>query len=399
MPNFPSFTEIFRTGRDEVLVRNAKVSREAVEREGMDANILVASAAAMGDEVVAQLSELAASLFLDSATGVALDRLVYDRYSLTRKPAAAGIGSVSFTTTVASPVTFSIPKGVILQTSSGVQYLTTESATFNIGSVGPLVVAVRSTKAGADQAAKIGTITSIVTQISGSPGDLTVSNSLATTGADDVESDDSLRDRARRFFTTVQRGTAKAIELAALGVPGIRKAVVFEVIDSYGRPARAIQLVVTDSFTEQFMQYDVLPSRYQTQSQAVAANVYQALADVRPAGTYVQVIVANVVIQPVQLALAFNAGANVNNTALQARAATVTYINGLKPGEPFQTSALLAVLRQIPGLSFTGGEIVSPTGNIVPKPTQVIRASLAVISAVAAQTNNPIITGSNPDVY
>ena len=49
MPNFPTFDALFRAGRDEVLTRNAKISREAVEREGMDANILVAAAAAIGD--------------------------------------------------------------------------------------------------------------------------------------------------------------------------------------------------------------------------------------------------------------------------------------------------------------------------------------------------------------
>ena len=89
MPDFPGFSELFRVARDEILSRQARLSRDAVEREGMDANILIAGACAAADEVMGQLTTLAASLFLDSATGPALDRLVLDRYGLVKKPAAA----------------------------------------------------------------------------------------------------------------------------------------------------------------------------------------------------------------------------------------------------------------------------------------------------------------------
>lgn len=399
MPDFPKFGELFRVGRDEALVRNAKISREMVEREGTDANILVASSAAMADEVSGQLTDLDAALFLDSAVGQVLDRLVFDRYGMTRKPAAAAIGSANFYTATAAPATFSIPLNTLLQTASGVQYLTSESAVYPAGSAGPVVVAVRSAKAGADQAAKIGTITSIAGQISGSPANLTVRNTLATTGADDAEQDDALRARARNFFVTARRGTMKALEAAALNVPGVRQAVAFEYIDGFGRPTRSVQLVVTDAFTEQFADYSTVPPLYQAQSQAISANVVQALADVRPAGTYVRVYVANVILQPMQLTLAFTAGANVNDSALAARAAVVAYVNGLEPGATLSASAMLSKLQNVAGLAFTGGELLSPVGDVVPQPLQVIRASLALVSAVAAQTDQPIVTGSNPDSY
>jgi uncharacterized phage protein gp47/JayE len=399
MPNFPSFSDLFRIGRDEVLSRNAQISRDAVEREGMDANILVAAAAAMGDEVVGQLVDLAAATYLDSATGQALDRLVFDRYGLVRKPAAASIGSVSFSTTAIAPVTFTIPLGAIVQTATGVQFTLTESSIFVAGSVGPLVMACRSVLAGANQNAKAGTITSIISQIVSSPTDLVVTNPYATVGADAEETDDSLRERARRFFTTARRGTMKSLEAAALGVPGIRSAAAFEVIDSLGRPARMVQLVVSDAFTEQFVSYDTVPPRYETLSQAISADVQEALADVRPAGVFVQVTVANVVIQPVQLTLAFQAGANVNSAALQARAAVVSYVNSLTPGAPFKVEDLLAVLSIVPGLAYTGNELLSPPGDVVVKPLQVIRTTLGLVSAVAAQTDQPIITGTNPDSY
>jgi hypothetical protein len=399
MPDFPSFNDLFRLGRDEVLVRNARISREAVERDGMDANILVAAAAAMADEVVGQLTDLSAALYLDSATGTALDRLVFDRYGMTRKPAAASFVSVSFSTTVASPTTFTIPTGTIVQTAQGVQFVTIEDSIFLVGTVGPLVVGARSVLAGATQNVIIGSINSVVSTIPSAASDLVVTNPLASAGGDDSEKDEALRDRARRFFAAARRGTKDAVEAAALGVPGVRKASAFDVIDSLGRPARFSLLSVADAYTEQFADYSTVPPRYQLQSQLLTSAVYDALNKYRALGIFVQVTVANVILQPVQLALTFLAGVDVNLASLQARAAIVTYINSLAPGKPFLVVDASAVLRTIPGLVYTGTELLSPAGDIVAKPLQVIRASLGLVSALAAQTNLPIITGTNPDAY
>jgi len=399
MPNLPTFQDLFRIARDEVLSRNARVSREAVERDGMDANILIASAGAMADECIGQVADLSSSLFLDSAKDTDLDRLVFDRYGLTRKAAAASLGSVEFSTVLPAPGNFNIPTGVVLQTAGGNQFLTVESTVFAVGTVGPLVVAVRSVLAGASQNVGTGKITSILTAIPLSAPDLKVTNTLATAGGDDAETDASLRDRARRFFSTARRGTLAALEAAALGVPGVRTASAVEVLDALGRPARFVQLIVADAYTEAFVDYSTVPPLYQTQSQYLTTAIVNALVDVRPAGIFVQPIVANVILQPVQLSLAFTAGSDVNTAALLARAAIVNYINGLAPGVPLVVADMSAALRTVTGLSYTGKEIVSPVGDVVTKPLQVIRTSLSLVSALSSQTNQPIITGINPDAY
>ena len=400
MPDFPTFNDIFRVGRDEILLRNAKVSRDAVEREGMDANILVAAAAAVGDQVVGQLASVAAGTFLDSAKADALDRLVFDRYGLVRKPASASLGTVQFSTTAPAPATFTIPVGVRLQTPDGIQFITDESVTFVAATVGPVSCAVRSVLAGGGQNVKAGQITSIVTSFPSQPSDLAVTNPFATAGGDDAETDDSLRDRARRFFTTVRRGTLGALEEAALGVAGVQKASAFEIVDALGRPARIVQLIVADAFTESFIDFTSVPPRYQVQSQLLSTSVFNALSDVRPAGTFVQVIVANVILQAFQLALSFNAGADVNTAALEARSTIVNYVNSLSPGKPFVFNDALAALVNVPGLAPSGNTIISPAGDVVTLPTQVLRTSLGLVSAVAAQTNQPqIVTGTNPDAF
>jgi uncharacterized phage protein gp47/JayE len=91
----PTFSDLFQIARNQVMLANPRLT--AVDREGSDVNALVASVAAVGDEVAQQVAYVAAASFLDTANGSALDRLVFDRYGLVRKPAAAALGNVYFT--------------------------------------------------------------------------------------------------------------------------------------------------------------------------------------------------------------------------------------------------------------------------------------------------------------
>lgn len=383
MADFPTFDQLFRIARDQALINNSLLTLQSIERPGTDANILVASATAAADEVVSQLIAVTASLFLDSATGKALDRLVFDRYGLTRKPASAALGTVEFSTVAASPATFLIPAGTRVGTATGVQFVTTAAATFPIGSTGPLSVPVASTLAGSDQQASSGTITSILSQIAGSPTDLVVSNPLATAGADDAETDTALRARAQQFFVTARRGTKSAIINGALAIPGVRTATLFETIGGNNEPARGVQLIISDSFTEQLANLATVPPTYAAQSQALAAQVFLGLDEVRAAGINVQVIVAQVVLVPIILHLTFKAGVDTTAVTAQAKAAVVAYCNALAPGETFSVAAAQARLATIYGLFLTGNEISSPNGDIVPTALQVLRTQSAIVTAPA----------------
>jgi|WetSurSiteA1Bulk_404760.scaffolds.fasta_scaffold08588_2 uncharacterized phage protein gp47/JayE len=398
MPNLPTFSELFRVGRDEILARESRLSKDVVEREGSDANVLVAAEAAVGDQLVGQLGIALSGLFLSSAKRSALDRYVWDRYQLARKPASASVGSVVFRTATPASLAFAIPQNVIVQSTSGVQFVTTEASAFFIGATS-LVVTIRSVLAGSEQKAKIGTITSIVSPIPGAPRDLTCTNTIATSGGDDAESDDAYRSRAKNFFSTARKGTNSALELAAKSVGGVRTATTFETIDAMGRPSRMVSLIIADAYTDQFADLSTIPPKYETQSQQLAALVSATLQDVRPCGVYVQVIVANVILVPFQLSLSFLAGADINTSSLEARAAIVNCVNSLSPGKQFIQSEALNKLKLVSGLKYTGNEIVSPPGNIIPKPLQVLRTTLGIVCTVSAQTNTPIITGSNPDRY
>lgn len=395
----PTFRDLFRIARDEVLVRNAQLSREAVEREGADANAIVATGAAMADEVLMQLGDGLAGLFLDSAERDALDRLVFDRYGLVRLPAANALVSVQFTTTAANPAAFTIPTQTLLSTEDGVQFVTTGPAVFPVASTGPILVTARSVLAGADQQVRKNTIQTIVAPVTGAPSDLAVNNPLASAGAADEETDASLRSRARNFFVNVRAGTMRAIEQGALAVAGVKKAKAFEALDSVGRQSRVVLLMITDAYTELLAEMDVSPVNYQAQSQQLAVSVFNGLSDVRAAGIYVHIQVAQVVLLSVRLSLQFRAGSNVDDVAMRARAAVVTAINATAPGTTVALASLRTALRGVAGLAYSGDEIVSPAGNVVPKALQAVRTQLALVTATAAQDGQAISATTNPDAY
>jgi hypothetical protein len=397
MADFPSLPELFRVGRDKVLETSKRLTREVLDREGTDANALVAAAAAIGDECIGQLVRVESSLFLASAQKKKLDRLVFDRYNMTRKPASPSVGSVSFSTTAANPTAFAIPVNTRLQTRDGKTFLTTATAIFPSGTTGPIVVAVRSSDAGLSQQAARNTITAILDMPIGAPGDLVCNNPLATAGGDNEEQDDALRERARQFFVSARRGTAEALRSAGESVVGVRKVTVIEALDGFGRPTKAVSMVIADAFTEALVDVTPTPGAYQTQSQILASQVFTALDDWRACGIYVDIQVGVVSLLGVQLGLTFQTGVSYDSVALRARSEIVAYVNELRPGATFDVANAVDRLRRVPGLVVTGNEILGPVGNVIPKSLEVLRTTLGLVIASSLQPDRALQGSANPD--
>lgn len=381
MADFPTFPELLRIARAEALTRNPLLRRREVERQGSDIDIALAGGAGMAEELVAQLAKATRARYISSALGKDLDRLVFDLFGIIRKSASPAYGEVQFTTTSPVAAAFNIGSGTQLQTSDGKQFITVGSVTFPAASSGPVTAIVRSALAGSDQQAASGRITSILSVLVGAPSDLSVTNALATAGADDEETDDDFRARARDFFLSARRGTVSAIRNGALSVPGVRKAYVFEDFDLLGRPGRDVQLIITDAFTDQLVGVTT-PATYIAQSQAFARAVSNALDEYRAAGVGIRTIVAQVVIQSVTLSLRFRAGVDTEAVSLSARSAVMEFINSLPPNTGFSPSDLVSALRYVDGLVVTGSEVISPTGAIVPTYLQVLRTTLQYVSVV-----------------
>ena len=374
MADFPSFEELFRVARDEALTRSSNLTRTVIERKGSDANAMVAAGVAIGDTVVGQLTRLSAALFISTAKKEDLDRLVFDRYQMLRNPASPARVDVQLTTTIPAVAGFTIPVGTQFKTSDGKLFSSTEQRVYPTGSSGPIVVPAQSVLAGLSQQIAVGRITSAT--IVGAPADLTVTNLAASAGADDEEDDAHLRDRAQRFYTTSQRGTLAAIERAALDVAGVRKAFAYETTESDGSPARIVQLAISDAYTDELVDAAVLPGGYKTQASTLALYVQSKLLDVRAAGIYVMVQIAQVRMMGITLLPRFRAGSDVAAASAGARAVAVSYVNSLAPGQTFVVDDLDALLQTVPGLNVLGGEVVAPSDDQTALPLQVWRTSM-----------------------
>jgi len=388
--DLPREDTLFRIGAAEVLDTNTDLALTAVTRDGSDSNNMIAGGAAMGSEVVAQLASVVEGNFLDTAIGIKLDKLAWDRYGILRKPAGPSFVDVQFSTVAAAPTAFNIPAGTSLSSSDGKQFITVDDIAYPLGSVGPITVQARSQLAGANQRVGIGKITSIVSQIAGQPADLTVTNAAASAGGADRERDDDFRARIRKFWRAFRGGVKAAVEFAALSVPGVVKATAFEGVDSVGRQNRITGLVVTDQFTDALVKQGVDVPTYDTQSQAFARTVFNGLDEWRAMGISVDVFVAQVILVPVTLRLRFRAGANTQLATLMARAVVVDVCNSLRPGDTFDPAAVVARLRAVPGLDVVGDEIENPAGIVIPVSIyQVLRTTMALVQ-VSTLASTPI---------
>jgi hypothetical protein len=380
--DLPTFQDLFQIAQNEMLTRNRRLSLAEVQRTGSDLNIIVGAGAAGADEVVGQLARVAKSRSLATARGMELDLLVNDRYAgLLRKAASPSYTYARFSTTTPAAAAFTIPDGTILSAPDGLQFLTIGDTTFPAGSTGPVNVRARSLQAGSGQRALANSIDSIVTQITGAPADLAVTNPAATFGGDDAERDEDLIARARGFFVNARRGTTTAIQQAVLSVPGVQTCAVFESLDLLGRPVGPVQVVISDAYTDMFA-YSGPPGSYQIQSDALANQIQQFLSEYRAAGITVQILVAQVALVSVQLSLSYLAGFDAEGVNTAAKTSIMSVVNNLPPGGNITLDLLQQALRVIPGLAYTGNEVLTPRNEVVAGGGQALRTNLSLIQVV-----------------
>jgi uncharacterized phage protein gp47/JayE len=379
MADLPTFNDLFALGRKQVLVLNPALAIDAVDRAGSDANALVAAGAVMADEVAAHAAQLYRGMWISTAKGAQLDKLLFDRYSMVRQPASPAVGIVEFSTTAANPSVFTLPVNIRLRTPTGIQYRTITSATFPAGSTGPVQVQVASMLVGSGQRVLPNRITTISSTIAGAPSDLTVNNPVATAGDANEESDEQFSSRAQQFWQTARGGTAAAVEQRALAVPGVRSATLIELTDRIGMPDRAATLVITDEYTDELADLSAAVPAYAAQSQSLARTVLAQLVDTRPIGIPIYVYVARVRMLTITLNLTLTASAT-SETISVARAAVMLYTNLGRPAGVWSRAAATQTLMGIAGLQITGNEIAYPPGDVIPGPLEVLRTSASLVN-------------------
>lgn len=368
----PSRADYFNIGAEEVVSRSLarppeqRISRDAIFTEGTDINLILASSSAMADEVTRNLALRCGALYLDSAEGAELDRLVNDRFGdqVERKQPAPALVPLTFTrpNPAGAQVTLSI--GAKMRTIRGTEFALTQVLTIPAGSTAPVTVQAQAVVVGTGGNVQAETITGFVQQPS--DPDLTVTNLVPATGGADVESDASLRERARDFYRTARRGTLAAVEFGARTVAGVRSATALESVDINGNPTGIVQLFVADANGQA--------------NQLLTDAVSLALVEFRCAGVFVSVVGATPRFEDIRFRLRFAAGVDTAAAFEEVRFLTVVAVNGLPPNTILPTSLLLEQARRVPGVIVLEDTMVEPVGDVVPNLGEILKTRADLIS-------------------
>lgn len=364
MADAPTFQDIFDAGRREILVQPTRITNDVVDIDGSDANIVVASGAAMGDEVTTYALALYQESFLATASGRALDRWINDRYQLPRQEAVPAVTNLQLERS--NVVGFTIVAGSVFSTNTGVNFRTIDDVVFPPNISGPFFVTAVCQDAGLGGNVPAGSIVNV--QDTFDDDTLTVTNPEPAAGGANAEEDDEYRARGRDFFLSARRGTKNALEIGARSVAGIQQATAQEFLDpDTGSPFFRVQLLISDISGQANV--------------ALAQQVIIALDEYRGFGVPVSVLAAQRQDVPLTiLGLQFEAGFSTTTVLTAARNAIIAVINILGPGETLRRASLYAALESVDGLIVPDGAIVEPAGDVVPISGRVLRSTTSLIA-------------------
>lgn len=146
------------------------------------------------------LDNLSERLYIDTATGEDLDKLIVDRLPAGRLPGTTASGTVIFSRVDPAPYDITIPAGTIVaavQNNEVLRYQVTEDAVIHSDETSTAANIVAE-DVGSKYNVTAYAITSIITPVMGVSS---VTNNLPITGGTDEESDDELR---KRYIYTIE---------------------------------------------------------------------------------------------------------------------------------------------------------------------------------------------------
>lgn len=372
MSDLPTRSDLFAVFRRSL--RTATVSKlnpAVVDIDGSDLNLVASATALMGEEATSSFADCMANAFAATAAGAALDRVIFDRAGGLLPRLAATPATVNLTLTrpvpgLATPGTFPAGGQILL---GGVTFATDLDAVFG-GFTATVLVSATAVIAGPDGNVQASPPAGSFVN---APFDTTiVIANQAAAGGTDQESDTAYRGRYFSFFPTIRRGTLAAIQSAGPDVPGVAVATAIEIVNPYGIPAAAVQLIVADANGNS--------------SAAMLQAVTDLLLDFRACGIPVTVIGGLLnnttpVIWNIQVESGFDSVA----VAAQVRAVTAAITEFLAPGAVLYRSSLIAAARTVPGAIVTDTSLVSPALDVVPTDPSTGLPSPRVLLRVLSQ--------------
>lgn len=388
----PSQAEFLEIGIREILDRTSQVTEEVLRSAGGQYNTVLHMAASMASDID-QLAKvgLQRTISIDAALQAgdveALAKLGVDRYQLPYQGATAPLGSLELVRTTSTPsVTVSASTEIEVRqvgASQGVRCKLKEDAVFSDGSSGPVAIEVVGIKAGSDQnvpgTAVVLTVTGSTPQ-AGITAQVPSGSTDILAGGNDAEDLIEYGERIRRWWRNVHRGTAGAIENAALDVPQVREASLWVAVDSAGAPYPAGRLVISD--------------RDGNSNAALIALVQVNLgvnSEYEPAGFYTTPVGGQVTFREISWTGVYHPGKGTPANEKALNKAVAAAVNRLDPnaspskaqapqGSILTPSRITSALRSVGVLIEGSEESLSPVGPEAPEAGFMFRTTVDRVS-------------------
>ena len=361
----PTFASIYAQGQAEAVAHDPLLTDW---NDGSVNDAVIGAGAVLADQSIRIGLDGFKARFIATAEGDDLDAAVVDRYpELTRNLASGAVGTVTFDRGTNTGSIFVDAGTSIRATVNGTTYSFTTDAAATIDAAADTVdVNATCTVTGSGGNVAAGTVTTIASTIADDlTGDMTVTNADRFVGGSVDESDDDYRARAQAYPSTLSDGTVSALELAAVGVPGVSYATVDE------STVGIVYVYVSDA---------------DGRGNSALSDAAQAAVDaVRSAGVLVECVAA--AREEVDLSVVCYVLAGTGTATLKAAvsAAVLRYTNGLAPGESLYLSAAEAAAIGV-STSVRGATASSTAGTGASVAPTVSENALRVVSPVITFT-------------
>jgi uncharacterized phage protein gp47/JayE len=373
----PSFDELHDLGKAEAIAKRPRLGIRA----GDISDILISAAAAMADRLVGWFAERIAASFLDGAVGDDLTTLAADRYGIQRRAALKSTGQITVTRANADASLRTLAIGTVVATArdsrgAEVRFLTTSAASWAISTNGDRTVNVEAEIAGVE-----GTLADedLITRMISSPpagGTYTITSSTQPAGGSDEESDSDLRDRVKRYPSTLRRGTLYALEYGALSTPnaGVSKAnavqdtsglVTVYISDASGASSGSTQAVDPDLIDDGLM----------------TTRVAIELLNWACAGSLVNVTGGTLETVNIEVAVTVRLGVDVNQLISDIESAIEARVNRLTIGDTLYKSDIINAAKAVDPDNIVNVAVVLPLVDTAPTTAgNIIRAGTITVS-------------------
>lgn len=333
----PTLAELVTRTRADLVSR---LSAEDILRRA-DADVYARVLAGLAHGLYGYVDYLANQVIYDTSEAEYLARWA-SIWGVTRKPAAAATGSVTFAVATGAV----IPSGTLLQALDGVQYQTTADATVSAPTATAPVAALVAAASGNRDAGQTLTLVSPVAGVQSS------ATAGALSGGADLESDDDLRARLiDRIQQPPHGGDAHDYVTWALEVPGVTRAWCYPL--ELGEGTVTVRFVRDDDAS-------AIPDTGEV------AAVQAHIDGLRP------VTAAVTVVAPVAVPLNFSIAVAPNTAAVKAAVTaelTALIAREAKPGGTIYLSHIRAAISAATGednytMSAPAADVTNTTGNM-----------------------------------